>query len=65
VTSDTFEVNGIQLDRDETRKGQVLYDYEAESDDQLSITTDQVLFMKNVFRYDCVCVLACMFVSHL
>jgi len=48
VTSNTFEVNGIQLDRDETRKAQVLYDYDAEGDDQLSITTDQVLFLETV-----------------
>jgi len=49
VTSNTFEVNGVQLDRDETRKAQVLYDYDAEDDDQLSITTaDQVLFLESV-----------------
>ncbi|XP_065918989.1 endophilin-B1-like [Dysidea avara] len=41
LTSNTFEVNGIQLDRDETRKGKVLYDYEAENDGELSVTGDQ------------------------
>ena len=43
MTSNTFEVNGIQLDRDETRKGKVLYDYEAENDGELSVTGDQVM----------------------
>ena len=43
TSSNTFEVNGIELDRDESRKAKVLYDYEAVNDDELSITTDQVL----------------------
>ena len=37
-----FEVNGIELDRDESRKAKVLYDYEAVSDGEISITTDEV-----------------------
>ena len=35
-------MNGIELDRDESRNGKVLYDYEALNDQELSITTDQV-----------------------
>jgi len=42
VSSNTFDVNGIQLDRDETRKGKILYDYDAENDGEMSVTADQV-----------------------
>lgn len=41
TSSNTFEVNGIELDRDETRKAKVLYDYEALTEHEMSITTDQ------------------------
>lgn len=37
-----FEVNGIELDRDESRKAKVLYDYEAENEEQMTVSTDQV-----------------------
>lgn len=37
-----FEVNGIELDRDESRKAKVLYDYEAENDEEMTVSTDQV-----------------------
>ena len=37
-----FEVNGIELDRDESRKAKVLYDYEAENEEQMTVLTDQV-----------------------
>ena len=45
-----FEVNGIELDRDESRKAKVLYDYEAENEEQMTVSTDQVtnLWSKNV-----------------
>ena len=42
MSSNTFDVNGIQLDRDETRKGKILYDYDAENDGEMSVTADQV-----------------------
>ena len=37
-----FEVNGIELDRDESRKAKVLYDYEAENEEEMTVMTDQV-----------------------
>ena len=38
----TFEVNGVELDREESRKARVLYDYDAENEDELTIYADQV-----------------------
>ena len=39
----TFEVNGVELDREESRKARVLYDYDAENEDELTIYADQVM----------------------
>lgn len=41
----TFEVNGVELDREESRKARVLYDYDAENEDELTIYADQVVFV--------------------
>ena len=38
----TFEVNGVELDREESRKARVLYDYDAENENDLTIYADQV-----------------------
>ena len=40
--SGKFTVKGIELDREESRKARVLYDYEAENDDELTVLADQV-----------------------
>ena len=38
----TFEVAGIELDKEDSRKAKMLYDYEAENDDELTIAVGQV-----------------------
>lgn len=40
--SGKFVVNGIELDREETRKAKVLYDYEADNENELTVYCDQV-----------------------
>ena len=38
----TFTVQGVELDRQESRKARVLYDYDAENENELTVYTDQV-----------------------
>ena len=35
-------VQGIELDKEESRKAKVLYDYDPENENELDILTDQV-----------------------
>ena len=37
-----FTVNGIELDREDSRKARVLYDYDAENENELTVFADQV-----------------------
>lgn len=47
----TFEVNGVELDREESRKARVLYDYDAENEDELTIYADQVYSICLIFPF--------------
>ena len=40
--SGKFVVNGIELDREDTRRAKVLYDYEATDEKELTVYCDQV-----------------------
>ena len=40
--SSTFVVNGIELDREETRQARVLYDYEAVNESEITVYCDEV-----------------------
>lgn len=42
ATTGTFEVAGIQLDREDSRKAKVLYDYDAENEDELTLAAGDV-----------------------
>lgn len=56
----TFEVNGVELDREESRKARVLYDYDAESENELTIYADQVSQVSTAWKVQnisCVCTL--------
>ena len=37
-----FVVNGVELDREDTRQGRVLYDYEAVGEEELTVYCNQV-----------------------
>ena len=37
-----FEVSGIELDKEDSRKARTLYDYEAEKEDELTVPEGQV-----------------------
>ena len=37
-----FVVDGIELDREESRKARVMYDYDAENENELTVFADQV-----------------------
>lgn len=39
-----LEVDGVHLSHEDARKARVLYDFDAERDDQMSVTSDQVQF---------------------
>lgn len=41
-TGSTFTAQGMELDREESRKAKVLYDYDAANENELTIFTDQV-----------------------
>ena len=38
----TFEVDGVELDSEDSRKARMLYDYEAENDEELTISGGEV-----------------------
>ena len=38
----TFEVAGVELDKEDSRKAKMLYDYEAEHEDELTIAVGEV-----------------------
>ena len=40
--SGTFEVGGIELDKEDSRKARMLYDYEAENEGELTIHGGEV-----------------------
>lgn len=40
--STKFEVDGVELDREDSRKARMLYDYEAESELELTINSGEV-----------------------
>ena len=42
ATAGTFAVAGIELDREDSRKAKMLYDYEATDDSQLTIAVGEV-----------------------
>ena len=39
----TFEVAGIELDKEDSRKARMLYDYEATNEEELTISGGEVL----------------------
>ena len=39
----TFEVSGIELDKEDSRKAKMLYDYDAENEGELTISAGEVL----------------------
>ncbi len=45
-----FTLQGVELDREESRKAKVLYDYDATAEDELTIFTDQVSPVRPVLQ---------------
>ena len=49
-SSTTFVVNGIELDREETRRARVLYDYDAVNESEITVYCDEVCSQEISFR---------------
>ena len=42
VVTTKFEVDGVELDREDSRKARMLYDYDAESEAELTVNSGEV-----------------------
>ena len=51
----TFEVAGIELDKEDSRRARMLYDYEAENEGELTIPEGEVLYVINNFVHGYSC----------